>query len=127
MSTCRSNPASRRDWLSARLEGVWHAGREDGTTVGSRRASRPRRALAEAERARDHAARRVGRDGGARRATSAVFGLSHPPPARTAMAVVAKGAPRLPRLGFPPWTPPSEAPPPEKESPGGGTHPPTRS
>jgi hypothetical protein len=43
-----------------------------------------------------------------------------------AVVVVAKGAPRLPRLGFPPWTPPSEAPPPEKESPGGETHPPTR-
>ena len=40
--------------------------------------------------------------------------------------MVAKGVPRLPRLRFPPWTPPSEAPPPEKESPGGETHPPTR-
>ena len=33
----------------------------------------------------------------------AVFSLSYPPPARTAVVVVAKGAPRLPRLGFPPW------------------------
>jgi hypothetical protein len=44
--------------------------RHDG---GGRRASRPRRASAEAVRARDHAARRVGRDGGARRATNAIF------------------------------------------------------
>ena len=32
----------------------------------------------------------------------------------------AKGVPRLPRLGFPPWPPPSEAPPPDKGIPRGG-------
>jgi len=52
--------------------------------------------------------------------------IESPPAHPTAVVVVAKGAPRLPRLGFPPWTPPSEAPPPDKESPGGETHPPTR-
>ena len=42
-----------------------------------------------------------------------------PPPAR--LAGWAKGVPRLPRLGFPPWNPPSEAPPPIKRNPQGGT------
>jgi len=35
----------------------------------------------------------------------------------------AKAVPPLPRLGFPLWIPPSEAPPPEKVSPKGETHP----
>jgi len=65
------------------------------------------------------------RTASAPRATSRSFHLVTPRPP-SALAVAAKGAPRLPRLGFPPWTPPSEAPPPIKESPGGETHPPTR-
>ena len=115
-SSLKARPAGPR------LEGGCHAGREDGELGGGRRASRPGRAAAEAERAvsrvaqngeqGEHAARHV-----------AIFELSHPPPARTAVVVVAKGVPRLPRLGFPPWTPPSEAPPPEKESPGGDQSP----
>lgn len=40
------------------------------------------------------------------------------PPVRRAKVV-----PRLPRLGFPPWIPLSEAPPETKESPRGQTHP----
>jgi hypothetical protein len=43
--------------------------------------------------------------------------LSSPP------AHPARGMPALPRLGFPLWKPPSEAPPPAKELPKGETHP----
>jgi len=49
----------------------------------------------------------------------AVLGsITHPrPPTLTGWA---KGVPRLPRLGFPPWNPTSEAPPPTKGIPKGG-------
>lgn len=49
--------------------------------------------------------------------------ISHPGPPE-AYGLEAKEVPRLPRLGFPPWNPSSEAPPPLKESPRGDTHPP---
>jgi len=44
--------------------------------------------------------------------------INHPRPPLS--AGWAKGVPRLPRLGFPPWNPPSEAPPPIKGIPKGG-------
>ena len=45
--------------------------------------------------------------------------INHPRPPLS--AGWAKGEPRLPRLGFPPWNPLSEAPPPIKKNPQGGT------
>ena len=72
-TTSRRLPLKARPAWTARLEDGCHDGREDGELVSGRRASRPRRAGAEEERARDHAARRAGKDGGARRATNAIF------------------------------------------------------
>jgi hypothetical protein len=45
-----------------------------------------------------HASRKDGEEGQRDARHVAVFGLSHPPPARFAVAISAKGAPRLPRL-----------------------------
>jgi hypothetical protein len=86
----------------------------------ARRASRPRRAVSEAVRARDHAARRMGKHGGARRATSAVVGLSHPPPARSAVVCGGQRACRAsPALVSPPG-PPLPRRPHQKRNPQGG-------
>jgi hypothetical protein len=52
VSTCRSSPAARHDWLAARLEGVCHASREEGKDDGAARApTAPVAPLLEAVRA----------------------------------------------------------------------------